>query len=129
MRLARFLVKMETIDESVVIRSMNFFIRNFFRIKCRELIDSNYVKVFDQFFVNLAAMNLKYANISCRLFIKVDLFRNAVYQIANNAILCDKDFKWFLYIVKGALCFPRAVLTSLLMPSLSHITFIIFLVS
>lgn len=106
-RLACFLVKVETIDESVIIGSIDFFIGDFLCIKRRELIDTNNIEVFNQFFVDLATMNFKYANISCRLFIKVDLFRNAVYQISNNAVLCYENLKGFLFIVKEGYCFNR----------------------
>lgn len=73
-----FLVKVVAVDESVIIRSPQFVVRDLFCVQGGKLIDPTNIEIFDQLFVNLAAMNLKYSDIACCLFVHVELLGDAI---------------------------------------------------
>src|SRR5207248_1634574 len=130
-RLGWLFVEVETIDRSVTVGRVDLLVRDPLSIQRHKLVHACDVQVLRKLLVDPSRMHLVHANKLCCSIIKIELLLNAENDISDNAILSDEHIKMFLGADVNKLSMQRALnrLTSLVMPSLSHVTFTIFFVS
>ena len=129
---ARLLVEVKAEYRSVLFSCIDFVIGCLLGVERHELIDTCDIEVFHKLLVDFAAVSFVKANELSSCLVKVELPLNARNEICNNTILCDENIQRLLRqytLARKSLGVRCMCATSLEMPSLNQVTFMIFLLS